>query len=255
MSKEALLQVDSLRVQFGGVVAVDGVSLSVQAGQVVGIIGANGAGKTTFVNMVTGWLAPTSGSIKVGGREVAGLPPMTMARAGVTRSFQIPQVFTSLTAAENVALSYGLAENSWRRLLRGMSLDDRPEKTQATLARFGLQRWSDRRVSEMPQGARKLLDIAMSLTRQPALLLLDEPTSGVPRDEKFPLMDQVFDAIGPEVTILFVEHDMEVISRYAQRVAAFVQGRIVADGCCAEVLANETVRQHVVGHEPAVVPG
>lgn len=243
-----LLQVSGLRMAFGAVVAVDDVSLTIPAGQVVGIIGANGAGKTTFVNMVTGWLSPTSGLMRLEGRNIAGLPPRAMAQLGVTRSFQIPQVFLSLTVMENIALAHGLAENALLRLCRPLMTAQRLQQCVATLLRFGLQQWAQRPVAELPQGARKLLDIAMALTRKPRLLLLDEPTSGVAREEKFGVMDQVFQAIaGTGVTVLFVEHDMDVVVRYVSRVIAFVQGRIVADGSCDAVLSDESVRKHVIG--------
>jgi len=245
---DPVLQVSDLGVSFGGIVAVDKVSLTINRSEVVGVIGANGAGKTTFVNMVTGWIRPSSGTIVVNGRNVAGLPPRAMARHGVTRSFQVPQVFTSLTTLENIVLAYGLAENPALRLFSALSTPHRMSIAQATLQRFALNRWAEHRVSELPQGARKLLDIAMALARKPELLLLDEPTSGVAREEKFSLMEQVFDAIGDtRVTILFVEHDMDVVTRYASRVVAFVQGQVVADGDCRSVLANKAVQEHIVG--------
>jgi len=253
LSADDVLQVQDLRLAFGGIVAVDGVSLSIRRGEVVGIIGANGAGKTTFVNMITGWVRPSSGRIALNGRDVAGQSSRAMARSGVTRSFQIPQVFAHQSVAQNMALALGLADDRIGHLLRPMATAQRQADVDATLARFKLQHWADRLAAELPQGARKLLDIAMALARRPELLLLDEPTSGVPREEKFALMDQVLAALaGSTVTVLFVEHDMEVVMRHASRVIAFVQGRVIADGSCAEVLADAAVREHVIGHGVAV---
>ncbi len=243
-----ILEARGISRRFGGLVAVDNVTMSIPAGQILGVIGANGAGKTTFVNMVTGWTQPSSGSFVLNGRDITGLSPRTIARLGVTRSFQIPQVFLNLTVAENIAIAQGLAENSVARLFQSIGEPSRVLGCEAILDRFSLTHWADRQVLELPQGARKLLDIAMAMTRRPMLLLLDEPTSGVAREEKFKLMDQVFAAIaGLQVTVLFVEHDMEIVARYVSRVVAFFQGRVIADGSCDEVLAHEEVREHVVG--------
>ncbi len=254
-SDRPILEVSGLCRRFGAVVAADDLNVAIPAGQVVGVIGANGAGKTTFVNMVTGWTRPSAGRIALDGRDITGLPPARMARLGVTRSFQMPQIFTSLTVAENLEIADGLRENGVRDLLRPMADAGRAERRDAVLARFSLQGWARRRVSELPQGARKLLDVAMATARTPRLLLLDEPTSGVAREEKFQLMDQVFAALeGTGVTILFVEHDMDVVTRYVSRVLAFVQGRIIADGPSADVLRDDAVREHVIGRGGFAAP-
>ncbi len=244
----AILEARGITKRFGGLVAVDNVTLAIPKGQILGVIGANGAGKTTFVNMVTGWIRPSAGTFILNGDDITGLAPRSIVRLGVARSFQIPQVFTNLTVAENVAIANGLSENSAKKLFERIDAPERLRRCDALLERFSLAKWHNRKVLELPQGARKLLDIAMAMTRRPQLLLLDEPTSGVAREEKFALMDQVFEAIsGMGVTVLFIEHDMEVIARYVARVVAFFQGRVIADGSCAEVLAHDEVKEHVVG--------
>ena len=236
----------NLAKHFDGVVAADQVSVEIAAGERVGLIGSNGAGKTTFVNMITGYLKPDAGAIELEGRDITALGPRAIMRLGVARSFQIPQLCAEMSVLDNmlVAAACGDSELSFWRPAHS------PGKTAAArslLERFALAEHAERRVAELPGGVRKLLDIALAMTGRPKLLLLDEPTSGVSVEEKFPLMDTVMGALGSE-TVLFVEHDMEVVSRYASRVIAFYSGRVLADGAPQAVLADQDVRRHVTGH-------
>jgi branched-chain amino acid transport system ATP-binding protein len=242
-----VLSVRGLDKRFGAVVAADALSIDIAPGQKVSLIGANGAGKTTFVNMVTGYLKPDSGSIALGGMDIGGRAPRNVARLGISRSFQIPQLFIELTAAENleVALS-GVRADALS--FHAAEAQGRHDRAVELLERFGLADQADRAVSELPGGVRKLVDIAMALVRRPKLLLLDEPTSGVSAEEKFATMDRVIHAVAPDAaTIVFVEHDMEIVSRYADRVVAFYQGRILADGDPNRVLNDPEVRRYVTG--------
>jgi branched-chain amino acid transport system ATP-binding protein len=243
-----VLSVRGLDKRFGAVVAADALSLDIPAGQKVSLIGANGAGKTTFVNMVTGYLKPDSGSIELDGIDLGRRSPRHVARLGISRSFQIPQLFIELSAAENlaVAVSGQRTKSLWfHSLAQATGHHDKPHEL---LERFGLADLADRPISELAGGVRKLIDIAMALVRRPKLLLLDEPTSGVSAEEKFATMDRVIHAVAPDAaTIVFVEHDMEIVTRYADRVVAFYQGRILADGLPAEVLSNQDVRRYVTG--------
>jgi branched-chain amino acid transport system ATP-binding protein len=226
----------------------------VEEDTVVGLIGSNGAGKTTFVNLVTGYLKPTSGSILYRGRDITSLQPRQITRLGVCRSFQIPQVFDTLTAWENLRVGLGIAA---RHGPSGSAPRDEraaDEAVDAMLRRFGLDRYRGAPAAILPEGVRKLLDIAMALVVKPRILLLDEPTSGVSSEEKFALMELVLGAIrADKVTVLFVEHDMEIVRRYTQRVLAFYEGRVIADGPTAEVLEQAEVRRYVVG-EAAPAP-
>jgi branched-chain amino acid transport system ATP-binding protein len=243
------LSAQGLNKHFDGVVAADNVSLAVAAGERVGLIGSNGAGKTTFVNLVTGYLKPDSGRIELEGADITGLGPRQVMRRGVARSFQIPQLCLELSVRDNMLAAAACAEGRlsfWRPAHDAASL----ERARAILERFSLAMHAERRVAELPGGVRKLLDIAMALTQRPALLLLDEPTSGVSVEEKFPVMDTVMAALeGEHAAVLFVEHDMEIVQRYASRVVAFYSGRILADGAPASVLADADVRRHVTGAE------
>jgi branched-chain amino acid transport system ATP-binding protein len=243
----------NLSKHFDGVVAADNVTLEIAPGERVGLIGSNGAGKTTFVNMITGYLKPDAGSIELEGRDITALGPRAIMRLGVARSFQVPQLCPEMSVLDNMlmAAACGDARLSFWRAAR---TPGRNRRAAEILERFGLAAHAPRRVAELPGGVRKLLDIAMALTHRPKLLLLDEPTSGVSVEEKFPMMDTVAAAVGseaggPGTTVLFVEHDMEIVTRYASRVIAFYSGRILADGAPAKVLADADVRRHVTGSE------
>jgi len=245
----AILKTTGLTKTFGAVTAANSLDVSIEAGSVVGLIGGNGAGKTTFINLVTGYLKPTAGRVHFDGRDITGQPPRRITRLGLCRSFQIPQVFDSLTAYENLLVGLGIVAMG-RKAFVGSALGQQPPEAVAEemLQRFRLGPYRDQLASTLPEGVRKLLDIAMALAVKPRILLLDEPTSGVSADEKFTLMDLVLEAIRAEgVTVLFVEHDMEVVRRYVQRILAFYEGRIIADGAPAEVMAHPEVRRLVVG--------
>lgn len=243
-----VLEAERLGKSFGAVVAAEDVSLAVPAGQRVCLIGSNGAGKTTFVNMVTGYLKPSSGTIRLDGQDITGLGPRQIAQRGVCRSFQIPQLCLELSAAENILVALTVARRGAISFWRGAYDADLCDEAVAMLERFGLAAHAERPVSELPGGVRKLLDIAMALCRSPRLMLLDEPTSGVSVDEKFGMMDTVLRAMdGSGLTTLFVEHDMDIVSAYSDRVVAFYSGRIIADGEPAAVLADTDVRRYVTG--------
>jgi branched-chain amino acid transport system ATP-binding protein len=243
-----VLSVRGLDKRFGAVVAADALSIDIAAGQKVSLIGANGAGKTTFVNMVTGYLKPDSGSIELDGMDIARYSPRHVARLGISRSFQIPQLFIDLTTAENLAVAVSGTGAQALSFHSPADAQGRRDKALELLARFGLTDAADRPISELAGGVRKLVDIAMALVRRPKLLLLDEPTSGVSAEEKFATMDRVIHAVAPDAaTIVFVEHDMEIVGRYADRVVAFYQGRILADGNPQHVLKDPEVRRYVTG--------
>jgi branched-chain amino acid transport system ATP-binding protein len=234
-----LLVAQGLQKSFGAVSAASDVNLSFERESVVSLIGANGAGKTTFLNMVTGYLRPDRGSIRFDGRELTGHTPREITGFGICRSFQIPQLFDSLSVRENLLVAEGIA-----------AAERVEEATDAVLERFGLGQYAAQSAGLLPEGIRKLLDVAMALVAKPKVLLLDEPTSGVAADEKFAIMDLVMGAVrGQGVTVLFVEHDMDIVSRYAARVVAFYDGRVIADGEPGRVLEDAEVRRYVIGDE------
>jgi branched-chain amino acid transport system ATP-binding protein len=240
----AVLVCDGLHKSFGAVSAAADVNLSFERESVTSLIGANGAGKTTFLNMVTGYLRPDAGRISFGGQELVGLDPRRITRLGVSRSFQIPQLFHSLSVRENLLVAEGIA-----------AAERAEEAADEVLGRFALAQYGAQPAALLPEGVRKLLDVAMALVARPKVLLLDEPTSGVAADEKYGIMDLVMGAVrGQGVTVLFVEHDMDIVSRYAGRVVAFYDGRVIADGEPGKVLDDAEVRRYVIGEDAHAAP-
>ena len=245
-----ILQTNQLCMRFGAVVAASEISVTVSEGEVIGVIGANGAGKTTFVNMVTGYLKPSSGAILYMGKDVTDLSPREVTDIGIRRSFQIPQLFGEMTVLENMLTAQAVApkvrRSFWVPLLRSNTLESAMER----LKLFGIAESAGRQVSMLPQGIRKILDIAMATVGKPQLVLLDEPTSGVSAEEKFEIMDILMEAFARQkVTVMFIEHDMELVERYADRVLAFYQGMVIADADTRQTLSDPQVREYIVGQE------
>ena len=243
-----LLSAKGINKRFGAVVAADDISIDVPAGQRLSLIGSNGAGKTTFVNMVTGYLKPDTGSISLEGADITALAPRHIARLGICRSFQIPQLCLELSALENLLVAVAAAHPAGLSMWKPADAPDRRERAEQLLNWFSLSTYAYRRVTELPGGVRKLLDIAMAMARHPKLLLLDEPTSGVSAEEKFQTMERVMHGLSHEaVTVVFVEHDMDIVSRFSERVIAFYSGRIIADATPDTVLKNPEVQRYVTG--------
>jgi branched-chain amino acid transport system ATP-binding protein len=245
---EPILQTIDLTRSFDMVKAADAINVTIGHGEVVGIVGANGSGKTTFLNLITGYVKPDRGRILIMGRDSAGLPPHLITKRGIARSFQIPQLYTGLSVQENVLLSLAAASGKglgfWRPLYQGPWVEESLE----ILDRFGLKGYTERPVGELPEGGRKLLDIALSFALKPRLLLMDEPTSGVSIEDKFQIMETLMRVLQQSaITTIFVEHDMEVVQRYGRRVLVFDNGRVIADGDPASVLADPEVRKAVLG--------
>jgi branched-chain amino acid transport system ATP-binding protein len=249
-----VLEARNLSKSFGAVTAAANINASIEADSVVGLIGSNGAGKTTFINMVTGYLQPTSGRVLYQNRDITGMKPRQVTRLGICRSFQIPQLFNSLTVRESLLVGVGIAGRSPRAGALA-KLSDQRALVDQLIERFNLGPYADQSAAMLPEGIRKLLDIAMAVAGRPVVLLLDEPTSGVSSDEKFRLMDMVMGALKAEgVTVLFVEHDMDIVSRYTHRILAFYEGRIIADGDPQTVLQDAEVRRYVIGEQLHATP-
>jgi branched-chain amino acid transport system ATP-binding protein len=254
-----ILHAQGLNKSFGAVTAASNVDARVEKDSIVGLIGANGAGKTTFINLITGYLKPDSGAIVFEERDITRLPPRDITRLGICRSFQMPQLYSSLSVYENMMVGLGVVLRNAGR--GGYFSRGRPqvpgydapaeEVADRILDRFGLADQRDKNAQVLPGGMRKLLDIALTMVAKPRILLLDEPTSGVSAEEKFGIMEMVLKAVRAEgATVLFVEHDMEVVSRFAQRVLAFYDGRIIADAAPEIALADAEVKRYVVGGLP-----
>jgi branched-chain amino acid transport system ATP-binding protein len=243
-----LLQCAGVQRRFGDFVATKGLDLTVGHGEIVGIIGANGAGKTTLLNIVSGYLKPSAGRVLFRGEDVTGLPPRTLARRGIARSFQVPQLFGSCTARENMMIALSLLVEPHSSLLRRFAGDALTDRAQRILDAYGIGKHADAIVANIPQGIRKLLDVAMATCASPDLVLLDEPTSGVSADEKNDLVSRLIGRFrGTSTAVIFIEHDMEIVREYASRVVALYDGRIIADGDARDVFADGDVVRFITG--------
>ena len=244
----SILRAENINMSFGMVVAADDVNVVVDPGEFLGIVGANGSGKTTFLNIITGYLTPDSGRILIMNEDATGLAPRLVTKLGVARSFQVPQLYTNMTVLEGMLLSLSAEANKASNFWKPMYRDTWKSEALETLERFGLDDYANRAVSELPQGGRKLLDIALSFALKPRLLLMDEPTSGVSIEDKFQVMDTLVRVLKEgDITTIFVEHDMEVIQRYGERVLVFDTGRVIADGEPEQVFSDPEVKKTLLG--------
>lgn len=248
-----LLATQRLKKYFGETRAVDGVDFAVDAGEVLALIGSNGAGKTTLVNLISGLIRPDDGRILFEGTDVTSLPVYDRIRAGIARSFQLVNLFDLLTTLDNVALSIFSREGKTRRL---MALADRDEAVREEaleiLHVFGLEGKAAMLAGGLAQGERKLLDVAVAYALRPRLLFLDEPTSGVSTREKAPIMDTITAVVrSGKITAVIIEHDMDVVFKYSDRIVVMHQGTILADGTPEQIRMNETVTITLLGTTPA----
>ena len=250
---QPLLQIDGLTKRFGGVIACDGVTLGVAAGELHAVIGPNGAGKTTLIGQLTGEIAPDAGRIVFAGRDITDLPVHRRSAIGLARSFQITSLFLDFTALDNVALAVqahdGHSFRFWRDARNEPELR-RPAR--AALARVGLADRADVVVAAMSHGEHRQLEIAMALATRPAMLLLDEPMAGMGPEES-QRMVATLGELKRELTILLIEHDMEAVFALADRITVLVYGRVIATGAPEEIRANPDVRQAYLGEDEGEV--
>ncbi|MFC7157045.1 ABC transporter ATP-binding protein [Halomarina halobia] len=246
-----VLETRELTKKFGELTAVDHVDFEIESGEIVGIIGPNGAGKTTFVNLLTGVLEATDGEVVFAGETLGDAPVHDRAKRGLVRSFQIPQVCNDLTLLENVrsaVLSRERRSNSLFSVL--LWEDDSRAEAVELLETFGLAERRNVKAETIPHGDKKILDVCMSVAMRPKLLILDEPTSGVATDNKHEIMNRLQEYFETtDSAVLFIEHDMELIAQYAERVFAMDQGRKLVDGTPEEVLEDSTVKRRIRGEE------
>lgn len=247
MSQQGLLSTRGLSLSFGGVVAADAIDFDLMPGERLAVVGQNGAGKTTFINICTGYLKPTSGRVLFNGTEVTGHTPRSITRRGVGRSFQLPQVFTEHKVRECLMLAASAVKRRhgfWLPMAQAVDMAEVDE----TLELLQLMPRAHDLAGSLPEGQRKLLDVAMALVLRPKLMIMDEPTSGVSTDEKHGLMAVLMKALDErQVTSIFVEHDIDIVRRYATRLCAWIAGRIAADGPPDQVLRDPVVVKNVIG--------
>ena len=248
-SPAVVLTVDRLAKWFGGVEAVRDVSFALTAGEIVAMIGPNGAGKTTCFNLVNGQLAPDAGSVTLLGRRIDGLPPRTIARAGVGRTFQIAATFASMTVRENVQMAL-IAHAGEQRGIAARATDIHVDEANALLGRVGMAALADQGCATLAYGDAKRIELALALANAPKLLLMDEPTAGMSSRARNRLMQLVGDlARRDALAVLFTEHDMDVVFGHADRVIVLDRGRIIAEGTPDAIRADPRVREVYLGND------
>ena len=247
-----LLEIESLMKSFGGFLATDGVSLAVEQGSLCSLIGPNGAGKTTLFNQVTGYLVPDSGRITFKGKDITGLHPYQISRKGITRAFQVINIFPRLTVMESAQLAI-LAKRGYtlkffagaRRMVR--------EEAMAVLETVGLADKAGYLAKELSHGEQRTLEMALALAGEPELLLLDEPMAGMSPFERVKateLIQKIHEERG--LTVLFCEHDMDVVFGISEKVTVLHQGRVIAEGKPEDIKKNEEVNLVYLGHSSGI---
>ncbi len=245
-----MLDVRKLSKAFAGFVAVDAVSLAVETRQTTAVIGPNGAGKSTFFNLITGHLRPDSGQVLLDGRDITGTPPHRICRLGIGRSFQRTNIFTRLSVLENVQAALlahrGRGHDFWSRSERFYR-----DEAEELLGSIGLAHQADSTAGTLAYGNQKQLELGIALASDPQVLLLDEPTAGMSATETREAM-KLLERIAGErgLTLIFTEHDMEVVFSIAEKIAVLHQGRVLAKGTPAEVRADAEVRRVYLGERP-----
>ncbi len=247
-NKAIVLSTQGLTKNFGGITATDNVSLELRQGARHALIGPNGAGKTTLINLLTGVLEPSSGSITLEGQDISRLAPHERVKRGMVRTFQINQLFDSMTPLETLALTVsqnsGLGGQWWRPLGADKKVTQRCEQL---LEQFHLSSVNNQVTKELAYGKRRLLEIAIALACEPRVLLLDEPVAGVPAGDREELL-QTVSALPPEVSVLLIEHDMDLVFSFANRMTVLVNGAVLTEGTPEEIAADERVKAVYLGH-------
>ena len=242
-----VLSTRGLDKRFGSLVVARDIAFELPQGARYALIGPNGAGKTTLINLMTGMLRPDAGAILLGDEDITALPPERRVTRGLVRTFQINTLFPHLTALEAVTLAVcerrGVANVFWRRL---PAFRDAIDEGHQILVSLRLGDSGRRPTRELAYGQQRLLEIALALATRPSVLLLDEPAAGVPREESAELFD-VIDGLSEDLTVLFIEHDMSLVFRFARRIIVMVGGRILMEGPPDEVAADPRVREVYLG--------
>lgn len=237
-----ILETEGLTVRFGGLTALNGVSVSVRRGEIRAIIGPNGAGKSTFFNCLTGVIRPTGGRILLDGEDITGLPPYRISQNGIARSYQITNILPGATVLENVRIAAQSRRHAWSLLRHHRAFADVIDRSRAVLQDVGLLDKDAELASNLSHGEQRNLEIAIALATEPKLLCLDEPTAGMSVPETHATMELVR-RIARNLTILIVEHDMEVVMGLAGTITVLHYGEILAEGSPAEIQANARVQE------------
>lgn len=246
-----VLQIEGLRKNFGGLQVTRDVSLALRPGERVGLIGPNGAGKTTLVNLVTGALAPSGGTVRLGGEDVTHLPQWQRVKRGLVRTFQITQLAPTLPVHRQVELAIHEREGSVRHQWRGLdAYAGVREEAERILSALQLQPLAGRHPIDLAYGHQRLVEIAIAMALRPQVLLLDEPMAGVPSGEREVVL-RALDTLPPTLAILMIEHDMDLIFSFAHRIVVLAEGAVLAQGAPAEIRRHPAVLSAYLGTEAA----
>jgi branched-chain amino acid transport system ATP-binding protein len=237
-----ILRTDGLTVRFGGLAALDRVSIAVPKGEIRAVIGPNGAGKSTFFNCVTGVIRPTAGRIVFDGEDITGLPPHRISKKGIARSYQITNILPGATVLENVRIAAQSRHHAWSVLRHHRSFPDVMERAHVGLEAVGLADKEDELAANLSHGEQRNLEIGIALATEPKLLCLDEPTAGMSVAETQQTVELIR-RIAHDFTILIVEHDMEVVMGLAHRITVLHYGEVLAEGPPAEIQGNPRVQE------------
>lgn len=247
----AVLETERLCKRFGALTVAENIDFRLESGARHALIGPNGAGKTTFVNMLTGCLPPSSGKVLLGGEDVTHLTQEARVKRGLGRTFQINTLFRDMSVLDNVALGvaerHGISGRLWRPASAYKSVRD---EAADLLAALGIVDEAGTRVLDLPYGKQRLVEIAIALGLKPKVLLLDEPAAGVPSLESDRIV-QALDRLPTEIAILIIEHDMELVFRFARRITVLVQGEVLCEGTPQEIAADRRVHQVYLGERHA----
>jgi ABC-type branched-subunit amino acid transport system ATPase component len=242
-----VLETVGLEKRFGGLTATSSVSLAIEAGARHALIGPNGAGKTTLINLLTGVLRPSAGRILLDSRDITKLEPHTRVRLGIARTFQINQLFADLTPLQILSLAVserlGTGKDWWRRV---GSRQQQVNEAAELLATFRLADVMGERTAILPYGKQRLLEIAVAVASRPRVLLLDEPAAGVPEEERHVILDIVA-ALPADVTVLLIEHDMDLVFQFARRISVLVNGALFVEGTPDEIARDARVKEVYLG--------
>ncbi|HYA90753.1 MAG TPA: ABC transporter ATP-binding protein [Thermodesulfobacteriota bacterium] len=242
-----ILETVSVTMRFGGLTALDGVTYSIREGEVRGIIGPNGAGKTTLFNVITGELKPTSGKIFLRGKEISSLPPHAICQEGLGRTFQLTFIFPEMTVYDSIWVGVNSrARRPWNPFILAHQVDDFSQKTKEICHLVGLEEKMNELASNLSYGDQKILEIAMALSTRPSILLLDEPTQGVSPQETDNIA-AVIEKLSKRITIILIEHSMDVVLRLCSSITVLNEGRVVAEGSPKEISKNEEVQRVYLG--------
>lgn len=246
-----ILETKNLKKYFGEVHAVDNVNIYVDYGEKVAVVGSNGAGKTTLINLISRWLDVDSGKIIFQGKDITNYDVRKAVESGIVRSLQLVRLFDNMTVYDNLRVAVAKSLNKGNKMLHLIDMDKQiNEISLSILNEFGLLDKKDMLAGEIPHGDRKLLDVAISAALKPKLLMLDEPTSGVSTADKKIFMNRIVEYIEKEgITLVFIEHDMDIVFGYADRVIVMHEGKVIAEGKPEEVKSDTLVRSVLLGVE------